>query len=259
MASNVRIISRLDIKGANLIKGIHLEGLRKLGDPNQFAKDYYEQGIDEIIYIDIVASLYERNSLLSIVRRTTQDVFIPITVGGGIRSVDDAREMLRAGADKVALNTAAVKRPELIHEISQKFGAQCMVLSIEAKRTSPGKWEVYYDNGREKTGIDVLEWAQSGYERGAGEILLTSVDMEGTGKGFDCELTAAVSRSVPIPVIASGGLGTGKDFVQVVTAGQADAVAIAGALHYKKLTIEDIRKEAVTSGVQVRREASWPQ
>jgi cyclase len=254
MASNTRIISRLDIKGPNLIKGINFEGLRKLGDPNQFAKDYYEQGIDEIIYIDIVASLYERSSLLNIVRRTTQDVFIPITVGGGIRSVDDAREMLRAGADKVAVNTAAVKCPELIHDISQKFGAQCMVLSIEAKRTAPGKWEVYYDNGREKSGIDVLEWAARGCRLGAGEILLTSVDMEGTGRGFDCELTAAVSRLVPIPVIASGGLGTVDDFERVVKAGQADAVAIAGALHYKKLTVHDIRSEALLRGIHVRRE-----
>ncbi|GAB7027934.1 imidazole glycerol phosphate synthase subunit HisF [Geotalea toluenoxydans] len=254
MASNIRIISRLDIKGPNLIKGINLEGLRKLGDPNLFAKGYYEQGIDEIIYIDIVASLYERSSLLNIVRRTTQDVFIPITVGGGVRSVDDAREMLRAGADKVAVNTAAVKRPELIHEISQKFGAQCMVLSIEAKRTAPSKWEVYYDNGREKSGIDVLEWAQKGCELGAGEILLTSVDMEGTGRGFDCELTAAVSRNVPIPVIASGGLGTVDDFEQVVKAGQADAVAVAGALHYKKLTVGDIREGALQRGIHVRRD-----
>lgn len=254
MASNIRIISRLDIKGPNLIKGINFEGLRKLGDPNHFAKDYYEQGIDEIIYIDIVASLYERSSLLNIVRRTTQDVFIPITVGGGIRSVDDAREMLRAGADKVAVNTAAVKSPELIHEISQKFGAQCMVLSIEAKRTAPGKWEVYYDNGREKSGIDVLEWAQRGCELGAGEILLTSVDMEGTGRGFDCELTSAVSRLVPIPVIASGGLGTVDDFGQVVKVGQADAVAIAGALHYKKLTVREIRTEALRRGIHVRRD-----
>lgn len=254
MASNIRIISRLDIKGPNLIKGINFEGLRKLGDPNQFAKDYYEQGIDEIIYIDIVASLYERSSLLNIVRRTTQDVFIPITVGGGVRSVDDAREMLRAGADKVAVNTAAVKRPELIHEISQKFGAQCMVLSIEAKRTAPNKWEVYYDNGREKSGVDVLEWAQRGCELGAGEILLTSVDMEGTGRGFDCELTSAVSRLVPIPVIASGGLGTVDDFVQVVKSGQADAVAVAGALHYKKLTVGGIRSEALRQSIHVRRD-----
>lgn len=259
MASNVRIISRLDIKGPNLIKGINLEGLRKLGDPNQFAKEYYEKGIDEIIYLDIVASLYERSSLLNIVRRTTQDVFIPITVGGGIRTVDDAREILRAGADKVAVNTAAVKRPDLIHEISQKFGAQCMVLSIEAKRTAPGKWEVYYDNGREKTGIDVLEWAQRGCELGAGEILLTSVDMEGTGRGFDCELTAAVSRIVNIPVIASGGLGTVDDLEKVVKVGHADAVAVAGALHYKKLDVPDIRRDALRRGIRVRCEAKCQQ
>lgn len=254
MSSNIRIISRLDIKGPNLIKGINLEGLRKLGNPNQFAKDYYEQGIDELIYMDIVASLYERSSLLNIVRRTTRDVFIPITVGGGIRSIDDVREILRAGADKVAVNTAVVKRPELIHEISQKFGAQCMVLSIEAKQTAPGKWEVYYDNGREKTGIDVLEWAQRGCDLGAGEILLTSVDMEGTGRGFDCELTSAVSRSVPIPVIASGGLGTIDDLELVVKAGQADAVAIAGALHYKKLTVHEIRQVALDRDIHVRSE-----
>jgi cyclase len=254
MASNIRIISRLDIKGPNLIKGIQLEGLRKLGDPNLFAKDYYEQGIDEIIYMDIVASLYERGNLLNIVRRTTQDVFIPITVGGGIRSIDDAREILRAGADKVAVNTAAVKRPALIHEISQKFGAQCMVLSIEAKRTAPGKWEVYYDNGREKTGIDVLEWAQQACGLGAGEILLTSVDREGTGKGFDCELTATVAQAVPIPVIAAGGFGIIDDFEQVVQTGHADAVAIAGALHYKKLTVHEIRSNALQRGMHVRRE-----
>ena len=252
MASNIRIISRLDIKGPNLIKGIHLEGLRKIGDPNQFAKDYYLQGIDEIIYMDIVASLYERGNLLSIVRRTTQDVFIPITVGGGIRSVDDVREVLRAGADKVAVNTAAIKRPELIAEISQKFGSQCMVLSIEAKRIAPGKWEAYYDNGREHTGIDVLEWARRGCELGAGEILLTSVDMEGTQKGFDCELTRVVSSSVPIPVIANGGMGHNEDFVKVVKDGKADAVAIASVLHYKKTTVSDIRDCAACSGLSVR-------
>jgi cyclase len=252
--ANLRIISRLDIKGSNLIKGIHLEGLRTLGAPNQFARDYYEQGIDEIIYIDVVASLYERSSLLNIVRRTTQDVFIPITVGGGIRSVDDARELLRAGADKVAVNTAAVKRPELVTELSQRFGAQCMVLSIEAKRIAPGKWEVYYDNGREKTGMDVLDWAQKGSELGAGEILLTSVDMEGTGRGFDCELVSAVSTRVPIPVIASGGFGSVEDIESVVKRGSADAVAIAGALHYKKITVEAIKRGALDRGIPVRRE-----
>lgn len=252
MAGNVRIISRLDIKGHSLIKGIQLEGLRKIGDPNFFAKEYYDQGIDEIIYMDIVASLYERSNLLNIVRRTTQDVFIPITVGGGIRSVDDVKEILRVGADKVAINTAAVKCPELVRTISQKFGSQCMVLSIEAKRVAPGKWEVYYDNGREKSGIDVLEWAQRGCELGAGEILLTSVDMEGTGKGFDCELISAVSRNVPIPVIASGGFGVADDFANVVNNGHADAVAVAGALHYRKVTVQDIRNNALQHGIQVR-------
>jgi imidazole glycerol-phosphate synthase subunit HisF len=251
--SNIRLIARLDIKGSHLIKGIQLEGLRKIGDPNIFARDYYKQGIDEIIYMDIVASLYERNCLLDIIRRTTQDVFIPITVGGGIRSIDDAKKILRAGADKVAVNTAAVKRPELIKEISQKFGAQCMVLSIEAKRTTAGKWEVYCDNGREKTGFDVLQWAQRGCDLGAGEILLTSVDTEGTAKGFDCNLLSIVSRNVPIPVIASGGLGSVCDFVKVVKNGQADAVAVAGALHYKKLTVQDMRNKALQHGIPVRK------
>lgn len=251
--SNVRIIARLDIKGPNLIKGIHLEGLRKIGDPNVFAKRYYDQGIDEIIYMDIVASLYERSSLLNIVKRTTEDIFIPITVGGGIRSVDDAREILRAGADKVAVNTAALKRPELVAEISQEFGSQCMVLSIEAKRIATGRWECYYDNGREKTGIDVIEWARRGHELGAGEILLTSIDMEGTQKGFDCELVRMVADAVPIPVIASGGMGSVADFGLVYRNGRADAVAIASLLHYSKTTVPNIRAYAQEQNIPVRK------
>jgi cyclase len=249
---NIRIIARLDIKGPNLIKGIRLEGLRKIGDPNRFAKRYYDQGIDEIIYMDIVASLYERNNLANIVRKTTQDVFIPITVGGGIRSVEDANEILRAGADKVAVNTAAIKRPELIREISKKFGAQCMVLSIEAKRIGQRKWEAYYDNGREKTGIDVVEWAVEGHRLGAGEILLTSVDREGTRKGFDCELVREVERKVRIPVIASGGMGGFSDFEEVVKSGHADAVAVASVFHYGEMTVMDLRREAITQGIKVR-------
>lgn len=250
--SNVRIIARLDIKGPNLIKGIQLEGLRKIGDPNVFARRYYEQGIDEIIYMDIVASLYERGNLLNIVRKTTQDVFIPITVGGGIRSIDDVREALRAGADKVAVNTAAIKRPELIGEISKKFGSQCMVLSIEAKKTGEKTWEVYYDNGRERTGIDVVTWARQGYNLGAGEILLTSVDQEGTGKGFDCELVRAVSTIIPIPVIASGGMGSSEDLARVISDGAADAVAVASALHYGRMTVTDIRSKARQMNIKVR-------
>lgn len=251
--SNIRLIARLDIKGPNLIKGIQLEGLRKMGDPNEFAKSYYEQGIDEIIYLDIVASLYERSNLLNIMRRTTQDVFIPVTVGGGIRSVDDAREVLRAGADKIAINTAAIKRPDIISEISQKFGSQCMVLSIEAKRVTAGKWEAYCDNGREKTGIDVIEWALRGCRLGAGEILLTSVDQEGTKKGFDCELVREVATAVPIPVIASGGMGSVYDLEKVVKEGKADAVAVASLLHYGKMSVKDIRAEAIKRNVAVRK------
>jgi cyclase len=253
---SVRIIARLDIKGPNLIKGIRLEGLRKLGDPNVFARRYYEQGIDEIIYMDIVASLYERSSLLNIVRRTTLDVFIPITVGGGIRSVADADGILRAGADKVAVNTAALKRPGLIEEISKRFGSQCMVLSIEAKRTGDRKWEAYYDNGREKTGVDAVRWAVEGHSLGAGEILLTSVDREGTKKGFDCELVREVAEKVPIPVIASGGMGGPSDFELVVKEGQADAVAVASLLHYGEMTVADLRREALARGIKVRKVAA---
>ena len=257
--SNIRLIARLDVKGPNLVKGVQLEGLRKLGDPNLFAKKYYEAGIDEILYIDIVASLYERNSLFDIVRRTTQDIFIPITAGGGLRSVEDVRTMLRAGADKVALNTAAIKRPELIREISNTFGSQCMVLSIQAKKISPGKWECYYDNGREHTGRDVVEWVQEGVALGAGEILLTSVDREGTAKGFDIDLIRAVSGIVPIPVIAGGGMGNIGHLVEAVNGGLADAVAMAHVLHYGKLTVEDIRSGALQENLDVRRYGLCPE
>jgi imidazole glycerol-phosphate synthase subunit HisF len=256
---NVRLIARLDVKGPNLIKGIRLEGLRKIGDPNLFAKRYYDQGIDEIIYMDIVASLYERSNLLNIVRRTTRDVFIPITVGGGIRTMEDAGETLRAGADKVAVNTAAIRRPDLIREISGRFGSQCMVLSVEAKKTSSDRWEAYCDNGREKTGLDVLEWVHRGVSLGAGEILLTSVDREGTGKGFDCDLTRAVSTAVPIPVIASGGMGDIHDLVRVVREGAADAVAMASVLHYGKMAVDGIREAALRMDIPTRRLILWPE
>ena len=249
---NIRVVARLDIKGPHLVKGIQFEGLRKLGDPNEFSKKYYEQGIDELIYIDIVASLYERNNLTDIVKKTTENVFIPITVGGGIRSIEDVRELLRAGADKVAINTAALKRPELICEISNHFGSQCMVLSIQAKKIGERKWVAYYDCGREKTEIDVVEWARKAYELGAGEIFLTSIDKEGTQSGFDCELIKEVSTTIPIPVIASGGMGKITDFSEVVKKGEADAVAIGSVLHYNKLTISDIKKYANAEKILVR-------
>lgn len=250
--SNVRLIPRLDIKGPNLIKGIRLEGLRVMGDPQEFALRYYEAGADELIYMDIVASLYGRNNLSDIIRRAAEQVYIPITVGGGIRSVDDARHILRSGADKVAINTAAVANPDLITQVSRRFGSQAMVLSIEAKQVAPGRWEAYTDNGRERTGLDVIEWVKRGVELGAGEVLLTSVDREGTRKGFEIDLVRRVSDAVSVPVIASGGMGSMDDLLAVVKSGHADAVAIADVLHYKRLALPDIRAAARESGLAVR-------
>jgi cyclase len=203
----LRLIARLDIKGANLIKGVQLEGLRVVGDPQIHAAKYYQDGADEIIYMDTVASLYGRNNLVDVVSRATEHVFVPITVGGGIRSVEDARTLLRAGADKIAINTAAVKEPKLISQLSDVWGSSTVVLSIEAKKIGEKKWEAYTDNGRERTGLDVAQWAETGAKMGAGEIFVTSVDQEGTKKGFDCELVESITRNVDIPVIASGGFG----------------------------------------------------
>lgn len=251
--TNIRIIPRLDIKGSNLIKGIHLEGLRVVGDPQEFAHRYYVQGADELIYMDAVASLYGRNSLNDFVRRTAKDVFIPITVGGGVRSTEDVRDLLRAGADKVALNTAAVKRPELIKEISQRFGRQCCVVSVEAKRWSQDRWEVYVDNGRERTGLDVVGWVRLVEQLGAGELLITSVDQEGTKRGFDVDLFKAVTTAVRLPVIGSGGMGSVEHFCAAVVEGYVDGVAVANVLHYDRLSIREIRHRALNIGLNVRR------
>ncbi|NOX08659.1 MAG: imidazole glycerol phosphate synthase subunit HisF [Gammaproteobacteria bacterium] len=251
--SNIRLIPRMDIKGKNLIKGIHLEGLRVIGDPQEYAQKYYQAGADELIYMDVVASLYGRNNLSDIVSRAAQDVFVPITVGGGMRSVEDVQRMLGSGADKVAINTAAIARPGLISEVARRFGSQCMVLSIEAKKQSSGVWEAYTDNGRERTGVDVIEWAQQGGSLGAGEILLTSIDQEGTRKGFDMELLKQVSSSVGIPVIASGGMGSTEDMVNAVKEGMADAVAMADILHYDRMSLMDIREAALNAGMHVRK------
>jgi cyclase len=249
---NIRLIARLDIKGPNLIKGIHLEGLRVIGSPNVHALRYYRQGADELIYMDCVASLYGRNSLGEIVQAAAQDVFIPMTVGGGIRSVDDATYLLRSGADKVAVNTAAVANPRLISDIARRFGSQCMVLSVETKHIGRDRWEVYTDNGREKTGLDVIAWIKQAVALGAGEILLTSVDREGTRKGFDVEMLKAVTAEVGVPVIASGGMGKPEDLLDAVQNGQADAVAMADILHYGRATVGDIRAAAVAGGIKVR-------
>lgn len=249
--SRFRIIARLDIKGPNLIKGVHLEGLRVIGSPNEHALRYYQQGADELIYMDCVASLYGRNSLGDILQRAACDVFIPITVGGGIRSVDDAVNLLRCGADKVAVNTAAVANPKLISDIARRFGSQCMVLSIEAKHVGD-HWEVYTDNGRERTGLDVVEWAKRAVELGAGEILLTSIDREGTRKGFDTALLGAVAQEVSVPLIASGGMGKPEDLIDAAVVGGVDAVAMADILHYRRATVGDIRRVAQSAGIEVR-------
>lgn len=250
--ASIRLIARLDIKGSNVIKGVQLEGLRVLGDPHAFALRYYAMGADELIYMDAVASLYGRNNLSEIIARAAKDIFIPITVGGGIRTLEDATMALRSGADKVGINTAAVSRPELITEVSRRFGAQAMVLSIEAKQVAAEQWEVYTDNGRERSGLDVVEWAQRGVALGAGEILLTSVDREGTRRGFDTDLVRAVSNVVSVPVIASGGMGRVEDLVAVVSHGRADAVAMADILHYQRSSIPEIRRKAIEAGVSVR-------
>lgn len=260
----VRIIPRLDIKGPNLVKGIHLEGLRVLGKPERFARYYYESGADELFYMDAVASLYNRNSLSDIIRRTAQDISIPLTVGGGLRSVDDIRDVLRCGADKVAINTAAIARPQLIREAANKFGSSTIVVSIEAIRQPDGSYMAYTDCGRNETGLDAFEWALQATELGAGELVVTSVDREGTGKGYDLELTRRIAEAVPIPVIACGGAGSVDHVREAVTQGKADAVCIASCLHYEFIrnfpaddesfqeegNVEFLRRQAVFKKVQ---------
>lgn len=232
---NIRIIPRLDIKGPNLVKGIHLEGLRVLGKPENFARYYYEGGADELIYMDVVASLYGRNSLHEIVERTSSEIFIPLCVGGGLRTVDDIRTVLRSGADKVSLNTAVINRPEFITEAARRFGSSTILVSIEAIRMPDGRYEAFTDNGRERTGVDALEWAVRAAELGAGEIMVTSIDQEGTGRGFDLELVRRIAESVDVPVIASGGAGGLEDVFATIDEGRAQAVALASILHYGAL------------------------
>ena len=248
----IRLIARLDIKSENLIKGIHLEGLRVIGTPSEYACKYYNQGADELIFMDTVASLYGRNHLGSIIKSVAKDIFIPMTVGGGIRSIDDARAILRLGADKVAVNTAAINRPELISEISNLLGSQAMVLSVEAKKVASNKWEAYTNNGRERTGIDVMDWIERGQKLGAGDILLTSVDCEGTRKGFDLDLIKEATSITSIPVIASGGMGNYQHLHDAVCKAKADAIAMADVLHYSRLTFSDIRKESINSEIVLR-------
>lgn len=246
----VRIIPRLDIKGPNLVKGIHLEGLRVLGKPSDFAKFYYEQGADELLFMDVVASLYERNSLHDIISETAKKIFIPITVGGGLRSISDIKEVLRVGADKVCLNTAAIKNPQLIREASRMFGSSTIVVAIEAIKESDGKYLAYTDNGREHTGVDVFEWAQKIDELGAGEIVITSVDREGTGEGFDLDLISKISNLVSIPVIAHGGAGKQQQVLDLIKDGNADAVMLSSLFHYHFIKENESKASSLEGNVE---------
>jgi cyclase len=248
MSKTIRIIPRLDIKGPNVVKGIHLEGLRVMGRPDEFAKYYYETGADELMFMDVVASLYERNSLHDIISETARKLFIPLIVGGGLRTLEDIKQVLRAGADKVCINTAAIKNPDIIKEAALRFGSSTIVVAIEAIKQSDGRYMVYTDNGREYTGIEVFAWAQKVNELGAGEIVITSVDREGTGDGFDVDLIKKVSELVTIPVIAHGGAGSLEDVYEVIHKAACDAVSIASIFHYHHLMNHDATSASTSEG-----------
>jgi len=247
-----RIIPCLDVTAGRVVKGVNFVNLRDAGDPVELADRYNQQSADELVFLDITASSDYRDTMADVVFRTAQRVFIPLTVGGGIRSVSDARKILMAGADKVSINTAAVRRPELIAELSREFGAQATVLAIDAKRVAPGTWHVFTRGGRDDEGIDAVEWAARGESLGAGEVLLTSMDTDGVQGGFDCELTRAVSRATRIPVIASGGAGKPDDFLQVLSDGEADAALAASIFHYGTYTVADLKEFLDKHGIPVR-------
>ena len=247
-----RIIPCLDVTGGRVVKGVNFVGLRDAGDPVELAERYNAQGADELVFLDITASSDAREIMADLVARTARRVFIPLTVGGGLRSVADARKIILAGADKVSVNTASVRRPELIRELSEEFGAQAVVLAIDARRSGAGKWNVYTKGGRHDEGIDAVAWAARGESLGAGEILLTSMDTDGVQTGFDCELTKAVAAATTVPVIASGGAGKPQDFVAVLTEGRADAALAASVFHYGKYSVADLKRALEEASVPVR-------
>ena len=247
-----RIIPCLDVKAGRVVKGTNFVGLQDAGDPVELAHIYDEEAADELVFLDITASVEQRKAMLDVINRTAGEVFMPLTVGGGISTVIDIRNALNAGADKTSLNTAAVKNPELISEGARLFGSQCIVLAVDAKRVAENKWEVYVNGGRTPTGLDVLEWVKRAVSLGAGEILLTSMDCDGTKNGYDIPLTRAVSEAVQVPVIASGGAGELEHFYDVLTAGKADAVLAASVFHYKKFSIRQVKEYLRSRGVEVR-------
>lgn len=238
----IRIIPRLDIKGPNVVKGIHCEGLRVVGNPIEFAKKYYLDGADELLCMDIVASLYQRNFDFDLLKAMAKEVFMPITAGGGIRSINDINNILRAGADKVAINTYAIKNPAFVTEASRRFGSQCIVTSIEAKKIGNNKWEAYIDGGRERTGIDAVQWAKRAINLGAGEILITSIDNDGVKNGYDIELTKTISRFSTIPVIVHGGAENINSFSKILKECRVEGLSAASVFHYNELTIRDVKK-----------------
>ncbi len=247
-----RIIPCLDVKDGRVVKGTNFVGLRDAGDPVELAAKYDDEGADELTFLDITASSDKRDTIVNVARDCASKVFIPFTIGGGIRTTDDMRALLKAGADKISVNTAAIKRPELIREGAEKFGRQCIVLAVDARRNGENSWEVYINGGRTPTGLDCLEWVKKAVDLGAGEILLTSMDADGTKAGYDISLTRAVSETVSVPVIASGGAGELAHFYDVLTDGRADAVLAASVFHYGQFTIKQVKEYLRSRGVEVR-------
>lgn len=250
----VRIIPCLDVKDGKVVKGVHFENLRYAGDPVENASFYSKEGADEIVFLDISATIEGRRTMIDVVKKVAEVVFIPLTVGGGIRTLQDIEDLLSSGADKVSINTSAVKTPGIIYEGAKKFGSQCIVVAIDGKRIGKNKWEVYIESGKTPTGLDVIEWAKRVEELGAGEILLTSIDMDGTQKGYDVQLTRKVSENVKIPVIASGGAGKLEHLSEVIIEGKADAILLASLLHFRKYTINQIKKYLLSQKIEVRLE-----
>lgn len=250
--NNVRIIPRLDIKGPNVVKPVHTEALRVVGNPAEMAEAYYKAGADEIMYLDIVASLYERNLDFDLLKSVSEKIFVPLTVGGGIRSIHDISNALRAGADKVAINTYAVQHPEFLVEAVQTFGSQCIVLYVEAKRVALGRWEPYTDGGRERTGLDVVAWVKEALSKGVGEILLTSIDRDGTRLGFELDLVQAITSFSPVPVIAHGGAGSVDSVKEVIKNAKADAVAISSIFHYNEVSVKNLKVSLQRADISVR-------
>ena len=249
---SVRIIPCLDVHGGRVVKGVKFEELRDAGDPVSVAAAYEKQGADELVFLDITASSDERRTMVDVVERTADQVFMPLTVGGGLRSVEDIRTMLNAGADKVSLNTSAVKDPNLVLESARKFGSQCIVVAIDAKQVAPGRWEVFTHGGRNPTGLDAIDWARKVHRLGAGEILLTSMDRDGTAAGYDVPLNRAVSDAVEVPVIASGGAGTLDHLAQVLKEGRASAVLAASIFHFGTFTVRQAKEHLQAAGLPVR-------